>query len=332
VDGKCQKCEYSEVQKLTGSIRLRSAALNLLDKISIVYKASDDLIATKEADVAERGILLYKTAALAAEKDPAKAFEIVELIWNSDESRYIGQTEGIDARDMGDSQFAVGYLKLKDGTYVFGTANGNAQVIEYSPLIYCKNKQNDAVIGNLSRALMHYGAAAQVVQYGKTTGLMNEGFDAIDFDESVLGTNIFSVNTAVINGMKLRSAAMDLKGAISYIVKFTVEDASIANKKLYAEYSLLGETGSVELEQGTDGRLWAVVNGIPAKDLDSTLRVKAYYLNDNGDRVYGGELVYSANEYTRRALSNTSYSEAEKNLAKTLAMYVYYADLYAKYN
>jgi len=132
--------------------------------------------------------------------------------------------------------------------------------------------------------------------------------------------------------MKLRSAAMDLKGAISYIVKFTVEDASIANKKLYAEYSLLGETGSVELEQGTDGRLWAVVNGIPAKDLDSTLRVKAYYLNDNGDRVYGGELVYSANEYTRRALSNTSYSEAEKNLAKTLAMYVYYADLYAKYN
>ena len=293
MDGVCSVCGEIKPVELTGSIRLRSAALNLEDKISIIYYATDDLIATNNDYVAERGVLLYKTAELLATKDPTKAYEIIVLKWSDKDNKYVGISEGIDARDMDKSQFAVAYLKLTDGTYVFGTREGTEHSVEYSPLIYCRNKKNDVLVGQLCRALMHYGAAAQVEQYKMTTGLMNEGFESIPYDETVLGESVFSVNTNVVNGMKVRSAALELKGAISYIIEFSVEDDEIADKQLYAEYSLLGETHCVELAPTTNGRLSATISGVPPKDMGATLRVKAYYLDENGEKVYGGELIYS---------------------------------------
>ena len=325
-NGVCTGCGEAEV--LQGSIRLRSATLNLLDKVCIIYKASDDLIPTKDADVAERGVLLYDSAEKAASKDPALAYETVQLTYDPAEGRYVGQTEGIDARDMERSQFAVAYLKLRDGTYVFATREGVDQVQEYSPLIYCRNKMSDPVVGKLCRAMMHYGAAAQVLQYGMTTGLMNEGFEAIPYDAGVLGTEVFSVDTTVINGMRLRSATMDLQGAISYIVKYEMtEDA--AGKPLYAEYTLLGQQGSVELEyHAEENRWWATINGVPAKDLGAVLTVKPYWLDENGAKMYGGELVYSGNEYVRRTLNKADNPENLQALARAIAMYVHYADEY----
>ena len=219
---------------MTGSIRLRNASLNLEDKVCIIYRCSDDTISTNNEYVAERGVLLYKSKALLDTRDPDKAFEKVELEWDASQNLYVGQTEGIDARDMGTSQFAVAYLKMVDGTYIFGTKNGTPHSVEYSPLQYCESKKNDALVGNLCHALMHYGAAAQVDQYGITTGLMNEGFEKMSFDESILGESVFSVDTTVTNGIRLRSAALDLKGAISYIINFSIEDNSIADKQLYA--------------------------------------------------------------------------------------------------
>ena len=318
-----------EVVALTGSIRLRSAALNLLDKVSIIYRCSDDLVETKPEDVAERGVMLFDSAEKAATKNIKDATEIVLVEWNETEEIYKGFTEGIDARDMDVSRFAVAYLKLVDGTYIYGSKNGVAQdPIEYSPRIYCANKKNDATMGKLCRALMYYGAAAQVTQYGMTTGLMSEGFEAIAYDAAVLGETVFSADTAVTNGMKLRSGALDLAGAISYIVRYTKEDTALADTQLYAEYTLLGKTGSVELEyEASKGQYKATISGIPAKDMGATLRVKPYYLNENGEKVYGGELVYSGYEYARRTVAGNG-AQKDKDLAMALAMYIHYADAY----
>jgi hypothetical protein len=120
---------------------------------------------------------------------------------------------------------------------------------------------------------------------------------------------------------------MDLQGPVSYIVKYTV-DESIAVKQLYAEYTLKGKTDSVELVPGADSRLSAIITGVAAKDLGETLKVKAYYLDDNGEKVYGGELVYSGYEYVRTALENANFDDDVKNLAKALAMYIHYAYKY----
>ena len=62
--------------------------------------------------------------------------------------------------------------------------------------------------------------------------------------------------------------------------------------------------------------------------MGATLKVKAYYLDNNGEKVYGAELIYSGYEYVRRALANASYSESVKELARTLAMYIHYANKY----
>ena len=310
---------------MSGSIRLTAATLNLEGKVSIMYQAQT----ADEENVIERGVLLYKSAEDAATKNPELAYEVVSMESTQSANVYVGQTEGIDARDMGKSQFAVAYLKMANGTYIFGQVNDEDQVVEYSPLIYCTRKVNACgtteTVKNLCNAMMQYGAAAQMDQYSEAErgDLMNEGFDAVAFDASVLGESVFAANTDWVNGMQLSGVTMDLKGLISYMVKFGVDD-STADKQMYAEYTLLGETESMELDED----LIAVIAGIPAKDMGATLKVKAYYLDDNGDKVYGGELTYSAYEYVRRALVNTSYKETTKELAKALAMYVHYADEY----
>jgi len=322
-------------EALPGSIRIRSATLNLLDKVAIIYRCTDDQVVSNDEDVTERGVLIFDSAEKAADRDPAQAVETVVLKYDKTTGGidyYKGTTEGIDARDMDKSQFAVAYMKLKDGTYIFGTKEGKDQILEYSPLIYCQNKKNDVTVGMLCRAMMHYGAAAQVLQYGKTSGLMSEGFDTVPYEESVLGENIYSANGDVVNGMELKSVTMDLQGAISYYVRYTAEDESVAQKQIYAEYEIAAKRGKltdeIALELQDDGRLRATISGVPAKDMGATLTVKPYYLDDNENKVYGGELVYSGYEYVRRTLDKTTTSEDLANMVKALAMYIHYANAY----
>ena len=338
-DNACGATDSREIPA-TGGIRLRSASLELKEMISILYKASEDSEAdadpTKYANVVERGVLLYKTAELAATRDPAKAFETVILEYKASEGRYVGRTAGISAKDMGNVQYAVAYMKMTDGSYIFGTKDGADQVIEYSPRQYCENMVGKAStpvkVKQLCHAMMQYGAAAQVDQLKQTTGLMNEGFDAVPYEESALGAEKFSVNKETVNGLTLKSATMELKGALSYLVKCTA-DATLSGKALYMEYKLEKEsgteTGSVEMVYNTgEGRWVATIRGISAKDMGATLTVKPYYVDENGEKVYGGELVYSAYEYVRRAQTNDSFAESTKELSRALAMYIHYANIY----
>ena len=336
----CGAAKPADPVPMEGDIRLRSATLEMKEMIAILYKASEDSEAdadpTKYANVAERGVLLYKTAELAATRDPAKAFETVILGYKASEGRYVGRTAGISAKDMGNVQYAVAYMKMTDGSYIFGTKEGADQVIEYSPRQYCENmvgkSTTSAEVKQLCHAMMQYGAAAQVDQLKQTTGLMNEGFAAVPYDESVLGEEKFSVNKETVNGLTLKSATLELKGAMSYLVKCTA-DTTLSGKALYMEYTLEKEsgtrTGSVEMVYNTgEGRWVATIRGISAKDMGATLTVKPYYVDENGEKVYGGELVYSAYEYVRRAQTNTSFAESTKELSRALAMYVHYANIF----
>jgi len=330
--------EPVEPEPLQGSIRLRSATLQLEDEIYIIYKASEDSTAaadpTKYENVVERGVLLYDTAEKATAREPGMAKAVITLEYDKDEERYIGYTEGIPAKKMAEVQYAVAYMLLDDGTYIFGTKGGEAQTIEYSPRHYCLNKIKDTeateTVKQLCHALMQYGAAAQVQLDNETGPLMNEGFAEVPYDESVLGNSVFSVNTDTVKGIRLRSATMELQGAVSYIVKCTT-DETYAGGQLYAEYSYKDKSGSVEFVYNTtDNRLWATIDGVAAMDLDQPLRVRPYYLDENGEKVYGGELVYSGYEYARRALEKDDNPETLKTMARTLAMYIHYADVYSR--
>ena len=85
----------------------------------------------------------------------------------------------------------------------------------------------------------------------------------------------------------------------------------------------------MELEyHAEENRWWATISGVPAKDLGAVLTVKPYWLDGNGAKMYGGELVYSGNEYVRRTLNKADNPASLQALARAMAMYVHYADEY----
>ena len=290
------------------TIRAKSATLLYNDFIQVRYT-----FAVTGEGITEKGMYVFASAEDAATYDAAKAKQ-VQTVNNSG----YGYTDGIAAKEMGDSQFVVGYVKTESGRYIYGNT------VEYSPKIYAQRmvgkSETDAPTKALCNALMYYGAAAQNYMDYKTDNLMNEGFDAVEYNEAVLGEEIFSVDTTVTNGLKINSATLIFEGAITYRVKFT-PSGDATGKTLYAEYVMKSETKSVEIEK-VGSAYYAYISGIAAKDMDEALTVRPYYVNENGEKVYGANLVYSGYEYARRTIASSSQEETAKELARAFAMYV----------
>lgn len=292
-------------------IKAKSATLLLEDMIQIRYK-----FAVADRTAVEYGMYIFASAADAATYDPTKAIQ-TKLLKEYPDGFY-GYTDGIAAKEMGDSQFMVGYAKLANGEYAY------TSIREYSPKIYAKNmigkSSTSEVTKHLCNAMMNYGAAAQIKLGYKTNDLMNVGFDAVTYDAAVLGESVFYVDTTETNGFTTKAATLLLDGTITYRIKYAV-NSQISTRPLYMEYTVKGVTDSVELQKYSDGSYGYVV-GIAAKDMDETLVVKPYYLDGNGDKVYGAELVYSGYEYTRRTVANSTGGAENVALAKAFAMYV----------
>jgi hypothetical protein len=226
---------------------------------------------------------------------------------------------------MGDAQYMVTYVKLSDGTYRFTSP------VEYSPKQYALNMVGKATTAettkNLCKALMHYGAAHQLYTGYRATDLMNVGFGDFSYDESVLGESVFNVDTTVVNGMKSNGATIIFTGELTYRFKYT-PSAEALGKKLFAEYSVRvnGETIIQSVEIAKEGNSYfAYVSGIPAKDMDSAITIRPYYLDDHGSKVYGPQVVYSGYEYCRRTIENSA-DQNSINLAKAFAMYIHAAN------
>ena len=296
------------------AIIIKSATLLYKDMIQIRYKFDLNI-----EGATQYGMLVFSSAEDAGTYDPKLAVQNKELVADSD-GFYYGYTDGIAAKNMGDSQFVVGYVVLSDGSIVY------TDTVEYSPRIYAQRmvskSSSKPETKALCNALMQYGAAAQVFMNYNTDKLMNEGFDSVEYDNAVLGENVFSVDTTVTNGFKTKSANLLFKGAVTYRVAYAV-NADIADKVLYAEYTIAGlnKVGSVELTLDSDGLYYAYIAGISAKDMDEAIVIKPYYIDENGVKVYGAELVYSGYEYSRRTISNSS-NDNSIALAKAFAMYV----------
>mgnify|MGYP003299003260 CR=1 FL=1 len=63
--------------------------------------------------------------------------------------------------------------------------------------------------------------------------------------------------------------------------------------------------------------------------MGAKLTVRPYNVDDNDEKVYGAELVYSGYEYCFRTLAKTSKTTLTLNLARTLAMYIHAAYVYS---
>ena len=310
-------------------IRPSGATLLYRDMIQIRYKFTVNL-----NNVVEYGMWIFSNDTNEASREAAYTFDAanakeIHKIELSEGDTYYSFTDGISAKNMGDTQYMVTFVKLEDGTFRY------TEPVAYSPKQYALNMVGKDSTGEntklLCNALMHYGAAHQKFTGYRTDDLMNADFGEFTYDESVLGDSIFNVDTSVVNGMKSNGATLIFTGALTYRFKYTPSDAAV-DKKLYAEYTVSLNnktvTESVEIEKlgTTTYTYYAYISGIPAKDMDSGITIRPYYLGDSNERVYGPQVVYSGYEYCRRTILNSN-DQNSVNLAKAFAMYIYAANV-----
>jgi hypothetical protein len=281
----------------------------------------------KRTGAQKYGMMVFDNEADAKALDPSKAITHVEYDASALTSGgyFYGYSDGIPAKDMGTTLYYVGYAQYGAEDYEY------AEMINYSPRVYAANMLGKSTTAdatkNLCSALMHYGAAMQQYKDKSLTAeqLMNygiEGIRAIPYDEAVLGDHNAVITRGPNEPFKLTSATMLFEGAITYRLTFTVPAALVG--KVYVEYTIKGVTNETPIEQ--DGsKFYAFISGNAAKDMDEDVTVRAYYLDENENKVYDDELVYSGYAYVRNTVKNSSDATSIA-LAKAFAMYIYYAD------
>jgi hypothetical protein len=276
---------------------------------------------------------------MPSKADFAAADEVyTDSIYNPDDGRYMNTTEGIAAKEMGDTRYYCAYAKLSDGRFVY------SKIHDYSPKKYAMNmlvkdttseKQKDLCV-----AMLNYGAAAQSYFGYNTAALMNADLTAsqkervIDFRKELFKGAVLSSKTTDFEetiGFTKKTASVSFESAFAINFYMTPSNAVAGNMTLYlwtpeayAEASRLtaANATTMTMTKGDDGRYFLQVSGIPAKAVDKTYYVAAVYTDSNGNFCCTGIVPYSLSKY---CINNANGSMGE--LAKATAMYGYYANL-----
>ncbi|MBQ9762432.1 MAG: fibro-slime domain-containing protein [Oscillospiraceae bacterium] len=258
-------------------------------------------------------------------------------------SEYMVHTNGIPAKNMGDTLYFKVYAKLSDGSYVYSDVYG------YSALAYAKNRlanSQDDSLKSLVVAMLNYGAAAQMYFGYNTDALMNAdltadqlalagAYDAAMMEDISSADAAKTGNFAMTEGSFLSvQPSVSFEGAFSvnfyYEPGFAVDDGMTLyywTEDAYNNVELLtleNATGSVSM-QSEGGIFCAAVEDIAAKALDKAIYVVAVY-ESNGISYTSNVGAYSVGTYCDRFAANDASDIQE--LASATAVYGYYAKCY----
>jgi glucan-binding YG repeat protein len=321
------------------TVTSKSFSLSFEDEILVnLYYTVSDL-----SDVIEHGMLTFYTNPDTVDIANADAV-YSEPVYDSAKDRYMATTDGIPAKQMGDTRYYVAYAKLSDGSYVY------SKVYDYSPKKYAMNMLGKASTSEKQKALcvamLNYGASVQQYFGYNTDNLMNAdltdaqkalvvAYDKTLFTGSVradsgkiggfAATNGFSKKTATvsfdsafaINYYFTPNAAMDSELAFYY---WTAQDYNAA-----ATLTAGNASGELVMEDNGNGVYWAQVTGIAAKQLDDTYYVAGIYTDAGGNTCSTGVVAYSLSKY---CMGKAVDGNEMQQLAAATAMYGYYAKLY----
>jgi hypothetical protein len=326
-----------QVQTVVPTLAGKSFSLSFEDEILVnfYYEISDT------TDVAEQGMLVFNTNPGAA--DISKADDVYSgSAYTASTGWYLNTTQGITAKEMGDTRYYAAYAKLNDGSYAY------SNVYDYSPRKYATNLLAKASTSEAQKALcvamLNYGAAAQEYFGYKTSDLMNAGLTAAQkalvvdynagyFTGAVAADSSKTTNFAKTDGFTSRSATVSFEGAFAVNYYFAPSASVAGEMKLhiwtpeaYSAASRLTSTNAttVSMVKQSDGTYWAQLQGIPAKALDSTYYVAATYTDTAGNYHCTGVIAYSLSKYCMSKAADSTMGQ----LARAAAMYGYYADQY----
>ena len=173
--------------------------------------------------------------------------------------------------------------------------------VQYSIQKYCINKLNSETMGELAKALLNYGTAAQLVFNHNTENLANSVLDEADrilpdVDASAFASKV----TGSEDGISAKSATLMLEDEISVRVYFKLaEGADIADYT----FTINGE--AAEVKQNAKG-YYVETAPIAAKNLDEMFEIS----------VGGLTVTYGAMSYVNSKLASTDANQVF--LAKAL--------------
>ncbi len=338
-NGVCTVCGAAEPEYVAPALKGKSFTLSFEDEILVNFYFTAENVTVGAENM---GMLVFYEKPAAVDITLADALYKAEFVESS--GRYAATTDGIAAKEMGDSRYYAAYAKLKNGTYVYSSA------YEYSPKKYAYNMLSKATVTEKQKALcvamLNYGAAAQSYFSYQTENLMNaslteEQKNMVIAYSADLFTGPVQAATAKIgqfakteSGFSQRTATVSFDGALAINYYFTpnaqIDDAITFyywSSEDYASAETLtpdNAAGSLTMGEANNGSYWAQVSGIAAKQIDDTYYVAAVYTS-GGETLCSGVIAYSLSKY---CINHAKDGDSMQELAAAAAMYGYYAKAY----
>ena len=216
------------------------------------------------------------------------------------ETRYRFSVE-LNAKQIADNVTA----QVMNENGALGTA------LNYSLKQYCTNKLSDESMADIAKALLNYGAAAQLFFNYNVENLANDVLDEADRILPDVDASAFAMSrTGSEEGISAKSATLMLESEVAVRVYFKLsEGADIADYT----FTINGE--AAQIQQNEKG-YYLETAPIAAKDLDEMFEFS----------VGGLTVTYGALSYVNSKLSSTD--ENTVNMAKALFAYYQAAEAY----
>ena len=307
VEGTCTGCGAVEV---VPSVKMSSVSLALKDEVKFTGYFTIENI---DASTATMGLMTFENAPTDVSITTADHV-IPGATYQSSKDRYIGYSQGIPAKEMGDLFYICAYVQLEDGTYVY------SDVVEYSVEKYAYamlDYTNDADLQKLLIAMLNYGAEAQLYFGYNTDDLVNadltdEQKNSLNSYSSDLMDAIVTADSSKTGNFVYTEAAFSTKtvnvtagGALALNCRFNPAYTMDGDMTMYywdaATYNSVDEltvenaTGSATMTV-VNGAYQASVTGIAAKDIDKTIYAVGVYESD-GVTYTTGVISYNLNTY-----------------------------------
>ena len=334
-NGTCTTCGAQDPNHTVAqpSVSLKYPTLVFEDVITMnVYFSATNL-----QDVAQMGLITYSQSTTNVNVNTADAV-VPGYVWSDADGLYYASTEGIAAKNLGDTIYFAVYARLTDGSYYY------SRLVPYSPetYAYAQLSSGSAEMKPLVVAMLNYGAAAQTYFSYNTDKLVNRNLtDAqkamvedyrADMMTAVPAVTAAKQGTFTANGgFARRYPTISFEGAFSinyYCTPSAVPKGGITlyywNQSDFNKASVLAQsnaTTAITMTGSGTGEYHAAIEGIAAKDLDQGIYVCFTY-TDGTTTYYSGVLAYSIGTYCNVSASgNTTLTP----FAKATAVYGYYA-------
>ena len=286
-------------------------------------------------NVVQMGLIAYSSE--VSEWNVENAEQIIPgYFYDAEKQMYMSTTNGIAAKNLGDTLYFAVYAELTDGTYTY------TKLVSYSPETYAYTQltTGSANVKPLVVAMLKYGAAAQSFFGHNTDTLVDRNLTAgqLALVESYRADMMASVESPsedkqgsflANGGFTGKYPTVSFEGAFEinyYCVPANTPAEGVTmyywNQADYDAAEVLTAENAIDAitMTGTD-TYQAAIKGIAAKDLDRGIYV-AFVYSDGTATYSSGVLAYSIGTYCTTNAAGTADVAA---LAQATAVYGYYA-------